>query len=265
MKLLMRNIEETLGLNKNEVVKMPSTIFFNEGWMLRIFLNWYSKNYMKISIEGLPKSNNWFSEASLRTIFSGKRDSIGREGSTSADGVIGSFSMRDNKVSGITISNDEKVEFAIIEAKIGSPLSKGVTYAKYFDQAARNVGCLITESFLANVKVDLIEQLTLIVLTSKNNVNYKEIKTLATKKNVITKLNKRYDEFIFANPNKIGVLKKWNVYKEKLFKLKKININVYTWEYILDLIKDIDHKFYEEYKHFYVQTLKHNKVGHQET
>ena len=57
---------------------------------------------------------------------------------TNAYGVIGEFVVGSAGKSDLVL-NENASHFVVLEAKIFSLLSKGVTHAPFFDQAARNV------------------------------------------------------------------------------------------------------------------------------
>ena len=63
------------------------------------------------------------------------------EARTNADGVIGHIRIGDKAKADLELIEDAK-QFTVIEAKVGSHLSSGVTHAEYFDQAARTVACM---------------------------------------------------------------------------------------------------------------------------
>lgn len=60
---------------------------------------------------------------------------------THADGAIGHFTIGDIGKADLSLLPDVN-HFVVLEAKMFSKLSSGVTNAGYFDQAARNVGCI---------------------------------------------------------------------------------------------------------------------------
>jgi len=73
----------------------PPTLIYNEGWMLRILLDWFSKNQNIEHTFKYHKSSKWFSEAQLPTPFHARyrRDNLA-EKRTKADGIIGQFDIQ---------------------------------------------------------------------------------------------------------------------------------------------------------------------------
>lgn len=119
--------------------RIRPTELYNEGWMLRLLLDW---------VEAHPESNHklslrsgarWYSEALLPSQFKGYRG-LG-EGWTSADGVVGHFDIGCRHKGALTLAADAS-QFVVIEAKMFSPLSSGTKNAPDYNQAARNVACI---------------------------------------------------------------------------------------------------------------------------
>jgi hypothetical protein len=120
----------------------PATIVYNEGWLLRVVLDWFSCNRSASHKFTFAPNAVWFSEALLPSQFSPrqKTDSLA-EGWTHADGVFGHVLIGDAALADTQVAKDA-TQFIVVEAKLFSPLSPGVRNAAYFDQASRNVACI---------------------------------------------------------------------------------------------------------------------------
>src|SRR6266545_3124779 len=121
---------------------LPPTVLFNEGWMLRLVLDWCSKNPEALpALRFLPESR-WYSEALLASQFfsEARGDGLG-EGYTHADAVIGHFRMRQGGRGDIEIT-ETGTQLVVVEAKMGSLLSPGTTNVRNYNQAARNIACI---------------------------------------------------------------------------------------------------------------------------
>jgi hypothetical protein len=141
---------DLLALAGSDQRKFPATELYREGWLLRLILDWFSKN----QVDGHPLNfalhSGWYSEARLPSRFlARKRIDDFAEGWTHADGVIGHFEIDHASHARLNLA-PEAEQFVVIEAKLFSPLSPGVTKAKYFDQAARSVACIAEVLFQAN-------------------------------------------------------------------------------------------------------------------
>ena len=134
-------ISKMMELAHTDAAIFPPTTLYNEGWMLRIVLSLQSEG-----IECLPinfqSGARLFSEALIDSPFLSRfRGDPLAEGLTHLDGAIGHFDMRPGTKTGLVLRADS-TQFVAIEAKMFSTLSKGVTNARYYDQAARIVACI---------------------------------------------------------------------------------------------------------------------------
>lgn len=122
---------------------LPATALFNEGWMLRLVLDWASRHPSAIPELTFEASSRWYSEALLPSRFRPRRrgDTAG-EGFTHADGVIGHFRLRPGGRGDIELLPGAG-QLVVVEAKMASGLSAGTTRAPDFNQAARNVACIV--------------------------------------------------------------------------------------------------------------------------
>lgn len=133
-------------LSKSEV--------FNETWMLRLTLariydftgvftnvNESKKSALIMIREAVRKC--WISEGGLEPAFK-------KEGTTWTDAILGDITIGEyddgdgdkRKVKFQDKSNGNSPSVIVVEAKMGSSLSKSVTNSPDYDQAARNIACL---------------------------------------------------------------------------------------------------------------------------
>ena len=118
--------------------RIRPTELYNEGWMLRLLLDWV-ESYPDEHELSLRPGARWYSEALLPSQFKGY-GGLG-EGWTSADGVVGHFDIGCRHKGSLTLATDAS-QFVVIEAKIFSPLSSGTKNAPSYNQAARSVACI---------------------------------------------------------------------------------------------------------------------------
>ena len=116
--------------------RMPPTLLYNEGWLLRLLLDAAQRGL----IPSIPPAKNWFSEAQLPTPF-GRACGQLSESNTHADGVMGDFVVTKDTKSGLKLS-EGAARFEVFEAKMYSPLSSRTKNAAGYDQAARTVACM---------------------------------------------------------------------------------------------------------------------------
>lgn len=127
---------------------------YNETWMLRLTLARiydYDKKEFKVDEPknaALKKIRDavrkcWISEGGLEPAFE-------KEGTTWTDAILGDVTIGEyddgdgdkRKVKFDDKGNKEPTSVVIVEAKMGSSLSKSVTNSADYDQAARNIACL---------------------------------------------------------------------------------------------------------------------------
>ena len=120
----------------------PPTMIYNEGWMLRLVLEWFSKNLNVNHKISFYKDAKWFSEAQLPTPFGSRyRGDQLAESRTNADGVIGHFVVgSEGKTDFVLLQN--ATQFIVLEAKMFSKLAPGIKAAPNYDQVARTVACM---------------------------------------------------------------------------------------------------------------------------
>ena len=140
--IVNQRIAELLSKAKDPDRVFPATDFYNEGWMLRLVIDWFSRNPQVHSDIRFLEGSRWYSEALLPFQFlTRQRGDNLAESWTHADGVIGQFEIGKNADGDLTLNEGAK-QLVVIEAKMFSKLSAGVTNAGYFNQAARNVASI---------------------------------------------------------------------------------------------------------------------------
>lgn len=132
-------IAKILSTAHENLGRIRATELYNEGWMLRLLLDWVEAHPESDHELSLCSGARWYSEALLPSQFKGYRG-LG-EGWTSADGVVGHFDIGCRHKGGLTLAADAS-QFVVIEAKMFSPLSSGTKNAPDYNQAARNVACI---------------------------------------------------------------------------------------------------------------------------
>src|SRR5437879_1770562 len=86
----LERIIDLLRLAETENRIFPATLFYNEEWLLRLVLDWFSRQSSEGHQPNFAPGARWFSEALLPSqFFSRQRADPLAEGWTHADGVIG--------------------------------------------------------------------------------------------------------------------------------------------------------------------------------
>jgi hypothetical protein len=152
---------------------MPPTMLYNEGWMLRLVLDWFARQPREPAdqhpLAFLPGAR-WYSEVLLGSRFRPRRrgDPLG-ESWTHADGAVGHFAVGGSGRGDLALAADAR-QLVIVEAKMFSGLSAGTKNAKTFDQASRNVACVAEALAKAGRAPEAVTRLGFLVLAPREQI-----------------------------------------------------------------------------------------------
>lgn len=250
--MALNNILKILESCSSDSPLIPPTELYNEGWLLRLILDWFSRN----SIDNHPLNFNtdaiWYSEALLPSAFLNppklKPDPLA-ESYTHADGVIGHFKIGNAGKGDLSLNKSAK-QFIVIEAKIFSNLSPGVTNAKYYDQAARSVACIAETLHRVGVRPYDMLHIGFFLFAPQTQISAGVFDTYMTYDSIKTKVQKRVAEYK-------GEKDKWY---EKWFKptFESIQIITISWEHIIEDMTKAESSFGNQINEFYQLCLKYN-------
>lgn len=232
----------------------PPTDLYNEGWMLRLVLDWFASRGDGIAdhILRVPSGCRWYSEALMESPFKPRKrgDPLG-EGYTHADGVIGHFEIGGSG-DGDLVLRPDATHFVVIEAKMFSGLAKRTTHARYFDQAARNVACVAHAlSCPHGIHPDSFTALSFVVVIPEVKLRCAGFEDLLDGGSIKEKVQRRVSEY--ADPCKQRWFDDWF-----LPTLQRIGIRLMTWEEVIEDIRQADPATGEELAGFYKACLKYN-------
>ena len=230
-----------------ETPLMPPTEVYNEGWMLRLVLDWLDRNRTLVHPLSFAPDARWYSEALLASRFLPlARGDTRAEGYTHADGVVGHFTVTPGIRSEAVLLPGAR-QLMVIEAKMGSPLSEGTKNAAAYDQAARNVACIAHMLGAAGVRPDSFSCLSFCVVAPASQIESGTFGDLVTKASIESKVRQRVASYG-------GVHDAWF---EDIFRptLDRIDLKLLSWEAILDALPDaadVDdlHRFYAQCRRF---------------
>lgn len=172
-------------------VLFPPTLLYNEGWLLRLVLDWFSQHDVEGHALRFLKGARWYSEAWLPSAFLARyRGDPLAESWTHADGVIGHFEIGNRGRSDLTLLPDAR-QLMVLEAKLFSGLSAGVTNAPYFDQAARNVACMAEVLRRAGRHPSGVIQLGFYVLAPRSRIDDGVVARKMNAESVLKKVERR--------------------------------------------------------------------------
>ena len=238
-------IIDILALAGTPAAAIRSTELYNEGWMLRLILDWAQQHARgNHPLTFLPDAR-WYSEALLRTAFSKRHGPRLAETSTHLDGVVGHFNIGGTSKGGLTL-RDGATQFVVVEAKMWSKLSPRTTNAKGYDQAARTVACIAETLKCADIEVQRMERLAFLVTAPLEKIDGGAFGDIVTKKSIRERVQDRVNKYEGAR----------NEWFDRWFipTLDAVDVGVLSWEKLLEGLDP-------SYQAFYDQCLLHNKRG----
>ena len=233
---MLPRVVELLGKCGSTTSVLPPTELYNEGWMLRLILDWFDQNRdLRHELSFLPGAR-WYSEALLPSRFlPQKRGDERAESFTHADGVIGHFSIRPGERGEASLLPTTR-QFVVTEAKLGSGLSAGTKNAPDYDQAARNVACMARMIEAAGINPKTLESLAFYVLAPDSQITSGVFENLVTEESIHRKVADRVRQYEGALDDEFH--KNLVVWFHKGFEpvLERIDLGILSWESILDLL-----------------------------
>ena len=166
------------------------TEVFNEGWMLRLTLDWMATEGQPDHPLSFGEGARWSSEALLPSSFLPRHrgDPLG-EGWTNADGCIGHYDQQPPR--GDLSLRLHATQFVVIEAKMSSGLSRGTKRAPDFDQASRNVACMAEVLHRASRAPDAMSSLAFFVTAPQSQIDAEIFGDLVSKESIRGKVRER--------------------------------------------------------------------------
>jgi hypothetical protein len=234
---------------QNDAV-LPPTALYNEGWMLRLVLDWAERHPSAIEPLHFMEGAKWYSEALLSSRFKPRRrGDPGGEGFTHADGVIGHFRLRGSR-GDIELLKDAR-QLTVVEAKMASGLSSGTSNARTFNQAARNIACLA--HLVSSAATDLRNlSAGFVLLAPQSRIDEGVFADALNRDMICTSVKERADAFDAEAVN-------WcTSCFEPL--AQSCSIAAVSWEAILATMKAVDAESAEQLADFYDKCLRFNPI-----
>ncbi len=168
---------------------------------------------------------------------------------THADGVIGNYKIGVNGAGDLSLTSDAE-HLVVLEAKMFSKLSPGVTHARYYNQAARTVACMAEVLRRANRKPALLDRLGFFVIAPEQQIDSGVFKRQMTHESILEIVRRRVVEYDESKED-------W--FKEQFLPtMDHITIGVMSWEELLRYVKGLDLKSGEKLNKFYELCLNFN-------
>jgi len=234
----------------------PATLLYNEGWMLRLVLDWFASQPSHDHPLSFSPAANWYSEALLPSqFFASRRGDPLAEGWTHADGVIGHVTIGDGALANTKLKPDAS-QFIVTEAKLSSPLSPGVKNAPDYDQAARNVACMAQVLSESGIELTKMPSMGFHVLAPESQIASGVFAGEMNEVSIRGKVEQRISAY--RDPEVLSSKMAW--YEHTFLPtLNKIKISCLSWEAIIDHITHIDPPFGNELSGFYMRCSRFNE------
>lgn len=229
----------------------PATDLYNEGWMLRLVLDWFSRNRGVDHDLKFGESSGWYSEALLPSAFlPRKRGDKLAESWTHADGVIGHFCIGENGAGDLSLKANA-TQLVVTEAKMFSKLSAGVKNAAYFNQAARNIACIAELAKRAAIAPTSFDDIAFYVIAPQSRIDEGVFSPYMDAHAVRDVVRQRVAEY--EEPKKDQWFNDWFLPTSEI-----ANIRCISWEEILTVISAQNEADGQSLGEFYAQCLEFN-------
>ena len=248
----LERIAELLDRCDGPEKNFPPTDLYNEGWMLRLILDWLSLNPDIDHDLAFSANDKWYSEALLPSAFLPRvRGDKLAESWTHADGVIGDFVIGADREGDLSLAEGAS-RILVTEAKMFSKLSSGVKNASYFNQAARNVACIAEVICRAQISPNSLEKIGFFVIAPESQINDGVFGEHMVPERIRSIVSRRVSEY--QEPEKDKWLADWFIPT-----LEKIQIREISWEELVGLINQSDSGVGAQMDAFYGKCLEFNQ------
>ena len=222
---MLDRVGELLARCGSDATVLPPTELYNEGWMLRLVLDWFDQHRGLSHELGFHSGSKWYSEALLAPAFLPENRGDARaESFTHADGIVGHFAIRPGERAEAEVLPDAQ-QLKVIEAKLGSALSSGVKNAPDYDQAARNVACMANMLAKQRVSPTSLNELAFYVVAPQAQIEAGVFGDLVGKASVHRKVAARVQQYG-------GSRDRWFREAFEPF-LDRLDLGLLSWESIL--------------------------------
>ena len=169
--MIIERIKSMLEACEAGIAAFPPSELYNEDWLLRIVLDWFTRQGGdRYPMSPLPGAR-WFSQAWLPSAFLSRyRGDRLAEARTHADGVLGHFVIGDPGTAALSLTPGAR-QLVVVEAKLFARFSAGVRNAPYYDQAARTIACMAETVRRAGIAPDSMTDLAFILLAPQSRLD----------------------------------------------------------------------------------------------
>jgi hypothetical protein len=249
--MVMKRIQGMMESCDTGSTFFPPTILYNESWLVRLILDWFSIHNPPGHPLTFHDKARWFSEALLPSAFltSPKGRNLA-EGWSHADGVIGHFNIGKGFKADLSLLRDAN-QLMVLEAKMFSALARGTSNARYYDQAARMVGCIAETLARAEHYPSGLTSLSFCVLAPASRIEQGVFAREMDKHSIRSKVERRVKEYVDqGEPSKRDWYAKWF-----LPTLERMSLRILSWEEIVQEIAKNDPESGMSFQQFYTRCV----------
>lgn len=228
----------------------PPTDLYQEGWLLRLVLDWFSRHDAPNHPLSFSENARWFSEGYLPSAFLARyRGDRLAESWTHADGVIGHFEIGSGGKVDLSLLPDS-THLMVIEAKMFAGLAPGVKNAPCFDQAARSVACVAEVLRRADRSPESMTRPGFCMLAPRPQIERRVFNKKTDPSSIRAKVERRVREY---GGVKDGWFSDWFGPT-----IQRIELHALSWEEVIAAIGEQDSAAEEALAGFYEKCIEFN-------
>jgi hypothetical protein len=249
-------IVKMLSAADSEDAVFPPTLFYEEGWMLRLILFSAAGGINCLPFK-FASGSKWYSEALLASPFLARhRNDELAEAYTHADGVVGHFKFKAATKAALELKSNAS-QFVVLEAKMSSGLSGGTRRAAAYDQAARTVACMAKTIERGRITLSNLDSVGFYLIAPEEQLRHGVFEKQMARENVVEKVRLRMEEYE-KDEVKTRQLKEWF---EGAFQplIRRIDLCCWSWEVAVSIIAQTDAEAGKQVQAFYDQCIACNK------
>ena len=255
-RMAYEGVHELIHSAETGSARFPLTDLFNEGWMLRLVLLWFSSHDLPGHVLAFEPRASWFSEAMLPSPFAPRHRGDRRGGArTHSDGVIGHIQVGSTGKVDVALLPDAS-QLVVTEAKMFSLLSSGTRNAPTYDQAARNVACMAEMLFRVRRTPSQLRSLAFLVVAPEAQIKGSSLAAKLEKDSIERAVRARAASYW---PD----LDQW-VERRLIPTIQAAHIGCLSWEQIIADIRRRDAPTSDSLAAFYERCLQYNSPAGRE-
>ena len=246
--LVMDRIQTMLKSCMTDSPPLPLTIVYNENWLLRLVVDWFSAHHVPQQLLTFPDNAWWFGEALLPTPFGAdtKRKRPG-DAWTQVDAVVGQFEIR-NPARPELVLLPNSTHLVVLEARMASETSSGVPGAKYYDKAACTIASMAETLRRAKRRPAEFERLVFCVLAPHARIAEGTFTSELNRDSIGRKVKRRVEAYG-------GAKERWYTrWFAPVF--KKTEVVTLSWEQVIETIGKHDFSSASSLEEYYQRCLE---------